>query len=114
MLNNKTNREKIQIVYICYILGLLVFIPSIFGVILAYAVRNEVGDDDWLQSHVEWLILTFWFGLAGLLMAMLASMGLLGSVLYIFCGVWTVYRIVRGWIKFAVNQPVLPTRYFLI
>lgn len=114
MLNDKTNREKIQIVYVCYILGLLVFLPAIYGVVVAYFVRKELDDGDWLRSHCDWLVMTFLCGLAGLFMAMVASIGLLGSLIYILCGLWTVYRIVRGWIKFAANEPIVPTRYVLV
>jgi len=114
MLNDKTNRDKVQIAYICYILGLLVFLPAIFGAVLAYFVREELDESDWLRSHCDWLVMTFVFGLVGLVMAMMASIGVLGSILYVACGVWTVYRIVRGWIKFAASEPVVPTRYVLV
>jgi uncharacterized membrane protein len=114
MLNNLSNREKIQIVYICYILGLLVFLPAIFGVILAHQVHRDTDDADWLHSHGEWLILTFWVTIVGLLMAWFASIGLIGSVLYLVCGAWTVYRIVRGGINFVANRPIVATRYVVI
>ena len=114
MLNDKSNREKIQIVYICYILGLLIFLPAIYGVILAYTVRKDVDVHDWLRSHCDWLIMTFGCSLLALFMAMIAPIGIVGSLVYIVCGVWTVYRIVRGWMKFANSAPVVPGRYNLI
>jgi len=47
-------------------------------------------------------------------MAWFASIGLIGSVLYLVCGAWTVYRIVRGGINFVANRPIVATRYVVI
>jgi uncharacterized membrane protein len=75
--------------------------PSIIAVIINYVKRNEVRGT-FLDSHFSWQIRTFWWSLlwvviAGLLIATFIGM-VIGIPLMIVVGLWTLYRIVRGWL----------------
>jgi uncharacterized membrane protein len=89
--------------------------PLVFAaLILAYANRGSVRGT-WLESHYNWLIETFWAGLAamvlggafalfwfmaffpiGFLLVMVLGLGLLG---------WTIYRLIRGWSLLSEGKP---------
>jgi uncharacterized membrane protein len=77
--------------------------PSIIAVILNYVKRSEVRGT-WLESHFEWQIRTFWYGLLWvglciLFVVMTFGIGILIAWLPLaIVGIWFVYRIVRGWL----------------
>jgi uncharacterized membrane protein len=87
--------------------------PSILAVILNYAKRSEARGT-WLESHYTWQIRTFWLAL--LWAAIIAAVsGVLLLVLIGFAtwfvglfalGVWSIYRIARGWLRLRDGRPV--------
>ena len=84
--------------------------PSIIAVILNYVKRSEVGGS-WLDSHFRWQIRTFWFALAWLLAGLVPFVTLIGIpvaiAIWVFTGLWVVYRIVRGWMA-LVDRKAMP------
>src|SRR5688572_32656149 len=78
--------------------------PSIIAVILNYVKRSEVRGT-WLESHFQWQIRTFWYGLLWVSLCVLFVVLTLGIGILIAClpiaivGIWFVYRIVRGWMR---------------
>ena len=108
-------KQTVQIGYGLYA-GSYVIAPLVFAaVILAYVNRDAVRGT-WLASHYDWLIETFWAGLAlgvvggaftlfwfavffpiGILLAIALGLGLMG---------WTIYRLVRGWSLLSEGKPV--------
>ncbi|MBA2351856.1 MAG: DUF4870 family protein [Burkholderiales bacterium] len=83
--------------------------PSIIAVILNYVKRDEVRGT-YLASHFSWQIRTFWYALLWLLIAAVLVVTVIGIpaawLIAIFAGLWVLYRIVRGWIALAANQPM--------
>jgi uncharacterized membrane protein len=85
--------------------------PSIIAVILNYVKRGEVRGT-WLESHFQWQIRTFWFGLLWISLCALFVFATLGIGLIVawvpFFGVgfWFIYRIVRGWIALKDRRPM--------
>lgn len=83
--------------------------PSIIAVILNYVKRDEVRGT-YLASHFSWQIRTFWYALLWLLIAVILVVTVIGIpaawLIAIFAGLWVLYRIVRGWIALAANQPM--------
>jgi uncharacterized membrane protein len=90
-------------------------VPSIIAVIMNYSRRNQVRGT-WLESHFRWQLRTFWFALIALVAASLAFWPLvlvwigipLLALSYFAIGVWTIYRIARGWIALNAQRPVTP------
>jgi uncharacterized membrane protein len=76
-------------------------LPSIVAVVMNYVRRPDVRGT-WLESHFRWQLRTFW--IAAVLM--IVSWPLVITVILIpvvigvtiVIGLWTVYRIARGWI----------------
>jgi uncharacterized membrane protein len=87
--------------------------PSLIAVILNYIKRGEARGS-WLESHFQWQIRTFWWGLLwvslcfliGLVFVVLTvGIGLL--VVWIpfgIVGLWFIYRIVKGWRALSNRQ----------
>ena len=85
--------------------------PSIIAVIMNYAKRSEARGT-WLDSHFQWQIRTFWFGLIVVLLCggfVLLTLGLGFLVVWIPLGclaLWFIYRIVVGWRALSNNRPM--------
>lgn len=120
--------------YGLYVAGLVMFWPSLAGMVVAYVKRNDVADT-FLHSHYQWLIRTFWWwvawfaiALAGMLFFVLPPAfelaetvratnivrlpwELLGgavaggaAILVVWC--WVFYRLVRGILRLADGRAV--------
>jgi uncharacterized membrane protein len=80
-------------------------LPSIIAVIMNYLRRNDVRGT-WLESHFGWQLRTFWWALGWLVAATLVfgpfALILIGIPFLLFSyfliGVWTAYRVLRGWL----------------
>ncbi len=77
--------------------------PSIIAVILNYVKRSEVRGT-WLESHFQWQIRTFWYGLLWVSLCIIFVVLTLGIGLIIvwlpigIVSLWFVYRTARGWL----------------
>ncbi|MBE0595454.1 MAG: hypothetical protein IH616_23955 [Gemmatimonadales bacterium] len=91
--------------YALYALSCLVGLTAIAAIIINYLKRDDVAGT-WVASHFEWQIKTFWYGLVGVIVSWLLMIVLIGFPLLLAVGVWVIYRIVKGWLALADNQPV--------
>ena len=118
----------VGVTYGLYGLGLLLFWPTVIGLVIAYVKRNDV--PELLSSHYRWLINTFWWSLiASALMigAMLVVMvpnaleiesavrsgeyfnipweligaAVLGGLGVAIVWLWSLYRLIRGAIRLS-------------
>lgn len=114
-----------QVIYLLHALSLLAGIigaatiagafltgwPSVIAVILNYVKRSEVRGT-WLESHFQWQIRTFWYGLlwVGLcVLFILVTFGigiLVAWLPLLIVSVWFIYRIVRGWMRLRDGRPM--------
>jgi len=85
--------------------------PSIIAVILNYVKRSDVRGT-WLESHFQWQIRTFWFGLLWVGLCSLFVIGTLGIgiivawIPLVFITIWFIYRIARGWMALTDRRPM--------
>ena len=100
------------IAFAVYVLQALSFfwgITAIVGVIIDY-VKLSDARGTWLENHLRWQIRTFWWGLFwsvigfGLIWVFGLGFVVLG-VVYI----WTIYRVVKGWLKLTERKQVHPS-----
>jgi uncharacterized membrane protein len=95
-------------VYVLQVLSIFVGITAIVGVIINYVKRDETAGTIY-ESHFDWQIRTFWWGLAwGVLGFILLFAFGLGFVVWFVAGIWAIYRVVKGFLKLNDNQPVHP------
>lgn len=85
--------------YFLFALTPLFGVTCIAGLVMAYLRRHETGvRGTVLESHYEWLIWTFWYGLiAGAVSALLALI-YIGYALLAITVLILVWRLVKGWL----------------
>lgn len=85
--------------------------PSIIAVILNYVKRADVRGT-WLESHFQWQIRTFWYGLLWVALCLgfiVITFGIGVIVAWlplVIITIWFVYRIARGWLALNAGQPM--------
>ncbi len=91
------------VVYALQIAGAVTGIAGVVAVILAYI--NRKGAPEWLASHYEFQIRTFWLSLLfWIAAAVLTSVGI-GVVLFVAVGLWVVVRAIIGLSTLLKGQP---------
>jgi uncharacterized membrane protein len=104
------------IVYMLYLGSVLAVVTAPIGVLIAHLKRRSA--DDWVASHLQFQIRTFWLGVlgGGLFMAtwqLLGLMGLpamapwaLGYIYFTACLIWMVGRCGVGIHRLTSNRPI--------
>jgi uncharacterized membrane protein len=96
--------DSARIIYILYLVGLVVGITAIVGVIMAYMNKDEA--PDWLKTHYQFQIRTFWISLVyGVISTILCAV-LIGFALFIVLAVWLIVRCIKGMKALEQRQPV--------
>ncbi|MGB8339795.1 MAG: hypothetical protein WCE43_13165 [Burkholderiales bacterium] len=94
-----------HIIYALYALSILVGLTAIAGIIMNYVKRDDV-KGTWLESHFNWQIRTFWWGLLWGVIGMITMVIGIGFIILPIAGIWVLYRIIKGWLKLNENKPV--------
>jgi uncharacterized membrane protein len=84
-----------------YLLG----ITAIIGVVLAYVWRGEA-NEPWEATHYQYLITTFWVGLAGMILSVILMVVLVGFLLIFAVGAWVLVRVILSLIAAQKRQPM--------
>jgi uncharacterized membrane protein len=97
-----------MVVYLLQGLSFLWGVTAIVGIVVNYVKRDDVRGTVY-ESHFDWQIRTFWWGLAWTVLGfiLLFAFGL-GVVVWFVAGIWAIYRVVKGFLKLNDNQPVHP------
>jgi len=98
------SRKYATIVYALYGLGFVTGISALAGLILAYIQRDKA--DAVTRSHFDFQIRTFWYGVATLVVAMITALILIGYLIMMWWVVWTLVRIIKGYLALSDNRPV--------
>jgi uncharacterized membrane protein len=86
-------------------------VVGIVGVILAYVSRGD-SRGTWVESHLTWLIRTFWWSLLWNVLGGLVVLGTLflgypiAWVIWVATAIWVIYRVVRGFLLFNDRRPI--------
>jgi uncharacterized membrane protein len=107
----KKERTMVKITYALFALSIFIQVLAIVACIIAYIKREDV-KETYLATHYDWLIKTFWILLGvgvGCVLLMILSFGLgtgLSVVLIIGAGIWYLYRVIKGFLKFNDALPI--------
>lgn len=93
-----------KVIYILYLASIVVGLTSLIGVVMAYINRSEA--PEWLASHYQYQIRTFWIGLLYTLIGVLLTTVLIGFAVLLFTLVWLIVRCVKGIKALDMDQPV--------
>jgi uncharacterized membrane protein len=100
-----------QITMAVYILQALSFffgLTAIVGVVINYVKKDDAVGTVY-ESHFDWQIRTFWWGLAWSIVGFILVFALgLGLIVWGVAWIWAIYRVVKGWLKLNDNLPVMP------
>ncbi|MEZ9199810.1 DUF4870 family protein [Shewanella sp. 10N.286.54.B9] len=102
--NNEASKGNVKIVYILYMVGLVFGVTGIVGVIMAYI--NKSTAPEWLQSHYQYQIRTFWIGALFMFVGGLLSLVLIGWFILLFWVVWLIIRSIKGIQALDANEPI--------
>ena len=96
-------------VYVLQALSFLWGITAVIGVIVDY-VKLDDARGTWLENHLRWQIRTFWWGLFWSVIGFgLIWVFGLGFVVLGIVYIWTIYRVVKGWLKLTERKQVHPS-----
>jgi uncharacterized membrane protein len=96
------------VVYALQAASFLPFMPwitSLIAVIINYVKKEDV-QGTWLESHFQWQLRTFWFGLLWGLLGLITYFFIVGYFILFAYFVWDIYRIVKGWLRLADGKPM--------
>ena len=87
--------ENAKLNYILYLIGLAFGITAIIAVIIAY-INKDDPMPDWLRSHYNYQINTFWKGMIMLIVGVLTAVIIVGIFILIFWTIWVIIRCIKG------------------
>lgn len=94
-LHNQGNSDGMaKAVYVLYLASVVIGLTGVIGVIIAYVNKSEA--PDWLQSHYQFQIRTFWIGCLFTFIGLLLMLVLVGWVVLLFTVIWLIVRSVKG------------------
>jgi uncharacterized membrane protein len=96
-----------MVVYALQALSFLWGLTAIIGIVINYVKREDARGTVY-ESHFEWQIRTFWWGLLWGVIGVLLVWVLVGFAILFAAWVWMIYRVVKGWLKLNEGKPVLP------
>ncbi|HSD00127.1 MAG TPA: hypothetical protein VLI21_14565 [Casimicrobiaceae bacterium] len=87
----------------------LLTLIGIVAVIIAYVKRDDARGT-WTESHMTWLIRTFWWSLLWNALGWIVAVTLIGIPLaiaiWVVTTIWVIYRLIRGYLYFKDSQPI--------
>jgi uncharacterized membrane protein len=79
---------------------------AVIALIVNYIKRSDEHDAIYVGHH-NYMIATFWWTVLWLVVT--SPLWLLfffpGAIAYTIVGLWSLYRCIRGWLRFAVGRP---------
>lgn len=109
--NDKSKSSNVKLVYILYLVSIVVGLTSIIGVIMAYVNKDTV--PDWLKSHYQFQIRTFWIGLLYGLIGLVLITVIIGFLVLLFVLVWYIIRCVKGMNALEEGQAIADPKSWL-
>lgn len=101
-------RELVVVAYALYAVGLFgLLLPSVLALILNYQRRDRSGPC--YGSHHRWMIRTFWWGIFWGALGLVLFFVLVGYAVLVALSIWWVYRVIRGALALADEEPMPPS-----
>lgn len=105
-------RTLTHILYALYALywltgGLTVLV----AVIINYLKRGDTVGTPY-EAHFTWQIRTFWWAVLGHLVGVALLFVGIGFVILFAVGIWTLYRVIKGWLFLYENKAIEPRAWF--
>jgi uncharacterized membrane protein len=95
------------LVYVLQALSFLGLITAVVGLVISY-VKREDAKGTIYESHINWQIKTFWWGLLWFVVGCITSFLIVGFGVLFAVWVWVIYRVTKGWLKLNEGKAVAP------
>lgn len=102
-------RDLALLVYALQTAGFLIGVTWIAAVVINYVKIDDVRNT-WLETHFNWQIRTFWFGLAGWVLGVITLVIMIGWLILTVVTIWAIYRVVKGWLFLNDRKPMYQHR----
>ncbi|MBN3816714.1 hypothetical protein G3N57_08865 [Paraburkholderia sp. Se-20369] len=86
-------------------------ITGLIAIIINYVKRDDVAGTPY-ADHFEWQIRTFWRALIAYVIGFALAFVFVGFVVMFATWVWTLYRIIKGWLYLNDNKALDPQAWF--
>ena len=100
------------IVYVLYFVGYFTGFSALIGVIIAH-LKVDDDADPVAKSHYQFQIRTFWIGLLYLVNGIALSILLIGIPILMWWFLWSLIRILKGFIRINEHKPIADPRSWL-
>lgn len=94
-----------QIIYFLYLATLVIQIAHFVGVVMAYMNRYE--NAEWIETHFQYQIRTFWMFTLYLVIGGLSLVAGIGFVIIFGAAIWLIIRCAKG-LKFLTREQPVP------
>ncbi|WP_244815077.1 hypothetical protein [Caballeronia sp. Lep1P3] len=81
------------------------------AIIINYLKRADTVGTPY-QAHFTWQIRTFWWAVLGHLVGGALVFVGVGFLILFVVGIWTLYRVIKGWLFLYENKPIDPRAWF--
>jgi uncharacterized membrane protein len=98
-------KQVTMVVYGLQALSFAFGVTAIVGLVINYVKRDETVGTLY-ESHFDWQIRTFWWGLVWTIVGIVLSMIVIGVAVLFVVWIWAIYRVVKGFLKLNDNLPV--------
>ena len=92
--NNVHTINTGKLIYLLLMANIIIQFLGIVAAIIAYVYKKDA--PEWLQSHYQFQIRTFWIGLIMEVLGILLAHVGVGILIIVFWIVWLIMRCVRG------------------
>ncbi|MCO8613746.1 hypothetical protein KGP95_07010 [Burkholderia multivorans] len=86
-------------------------ITGIIAIIINYVKRGDVAGTPY-ADHFEWQIRTFWRALIAYVIGFALAFVAVGFAVMFVTWIWTLYRIIKGWLYLNDNKALDPRAWF--
>lgn len=86
--------DMAKIVYVLYLVAVITGVTALIGLIMAYVYKDQA--PQWLQTHYQFQIRTFWIMILYAVICAILTWFLIGLLLYLVLAVWWIVRCVKG------------------
>ena len=80
------------------------------AIIINYLKRDDAAGTPY-EAHFQWQIRTFWWAVLGHLIGVALLWVFIGFPILLVVGVWTLYRVIKGWLYLYENKPLQPRNW---
>lgn len=97
--------SQVRLIYILYLVSFIAGVTAIIGVVMAYVNKDDA--EEWLQSHYQFLIHTFWKALVMALISGVLMLVFIGFITIVLVMLWIIVRCVKG-LKYVDQRQAHP------